>query len=126
MDDMEFIKMVGKLYQEYLDTHKNEDFEINQKQLKKLHEVYYFFLDKAKEYEGGFVEPLKLVPKEEFGDVVARFPIFSLNGTTEVSNFCEILDGCSAFGVDPVIDGICIDCTVPKVFIPKDNLDDPE
>ena len=120
-DDEEFVRKIGQIYNLVLSLRRDEDFEVNQIQLDRLVNLYKFFLDKAIPPEDE-VEDLDLVPREEFGSVTAKFLVFSLNGVQEVQKFCDVLQYCSACGMD-VVDGnkVCIECTVPDVFVPRKN-----
>ena len=120
MTDAEFLTKLSALYKIVLSFRKDDDYEINQTQMDKLCNLYRFFLDTAGKLDGE-VEPFKLVPKEEHGGVVAKFLVFDVYGEN-VKRFSDAISACSAIGVEALADGrVCIDCTVPNVFVEKAN-----
>ena len=118
MTDEQFVKNLGKIYNIVLSLRKDDDYEINQEQMDKLCALYRFFLDTADKLDGE-AELCKLVPKEEHGGVTARFLVFDVWGD-RVKQFADVISACSAIGIDSLEDGrICIDLTVPNVFVKK-------
>ncbi len=114
MTDEEFVERLGKLYLEVLENEKNEDYEINEPQMKKLIEACNFFIDVAKECDGR-VESIDIEPKFVHGCVTATFLVFSIWGE-DISRFSKIVSYLSAMTIDETTDGVCISVTVPDVY----------
>lgn len=121
MNDEEFVRRLGQIYEKVMELRRDEDYEVNQPQMDKLIQLYRFFKDKEHSPEDK-VEGLDLVPREECAGITANFLVFSLNGPEQVQAFCNVLQYCSAFDVD-VVDGnkVSIGCTIPDVFVPRKN-----
>lgn len=120
MSDAEIVARLSALYKIVMSFRKDDDYEVNQDQMDKLCRLYRFFLDAAGSLDGE-AELTKLVPHEEHGGVTATFLVFDVAGD-RVKEFCEVISGCSAFGIEATDDGrVAIDCTVPYVFRKKAN-----
>ncbi len=120
MTNEEYVRRLGKLYEKVLSLRENDDYVINQPQMDKLVEVVDFFLDTARECNGE-VEPVKLIPKEEHGDVTATFIVFDIYGDA-IQRFCDVIKHTSAITIDVAEnDKVCISVTVPNVFVPKNK-----
>ena len=119
MTNEEYVRRLGLLYNNVLSLRDDNDYVINQPQMDKLVEVLTFFLDEGKKQDGK-VEPVKLIPREEHGGVTATFLVFDIYGDT-VQRFCDVMRHTSAITIDGVEDGICISCTIPEVFVPKND-----
>lgn len=117
MTSEEYLARLGVLYQKLMSIRKDDDYVINQKQADRLVAIMNFFMDTAKKI-GGKVEPLKLVPHEEHGGVTASFLVFDIYGE-DVQKFCSVMKYASTIGIEPTEEGICIDATVPNVFVHK-------
>ena len=113
----EYLAKFGAAYKKLMSLRKDDDYIINEKQAVRLVQIMNFFMDAAKKL-GGHVEPLKLVPHEEHGGVTATFLVFDISGD-DVKQFCNVMKHASTIGIEATDDGICIDCTVPNIFIRK-------
>ena len=121
MTNLEYVRRLNVLYNKVLSLRKDTDYIINQPQMDKLIAVLDFFLDAAKELDGN-VEPVNLRPKEEHGGVTATFLVFDLYDQ-KIPKFCEVMSACSAITIDTTSEGeVCISCTIPQVFVPKQGL----
>ena len=121
MTNEEYVQRLAVLYNKVLSLRKDEDYIVNQPQMDKLIAVLEFFLDEAKRLDGK-VERVSLKPKEEHGGVTATFLVFDLYGP-KVIKFCEVMSACSAITIDTTSEGeVCISCTIPQVFVPKQGL----
>lgn len=118
MTDEEYVTRLGKIYQHILSLRKDSDYVINQPQMDKLIELLNYFLAKAKALDGE-VQKVNLKPAEINGGITAHFLVFDTHGE-DVQRFCKVLSYCSSIGIDALESGdVCIDCTVPQVFVPK-------
>lgn len=121
MDD--FVAKYGRLYNRIISLRKNEDFVVNPKQMDKFLDLVQFFIVKSKEAGGdSTVDPNGFSPREYHGGVTATFVVFDIYGE-EVPAFCKVLKNCSAVTIDCIGDSMVqISCTVPNVFVPKEEL----
>lgn len=120
MEDMEFVARLGRTYEQLLSLRSNSNYVVNQPQMEKLVKCIDFFLDLAKDVDGQVLKS-HLDPREESGDVIARFPIVDIYGD-KVPRFAEIVSYCSVIGIDPTSDNrVEIACTIPNVFVPLAN-----
>lgn len=118
LNDEEYVKRLGQLYEKVLSLRKDDDYVINQTQMDKFVQVMDFFLDMGNR-SNGKVEPVKLVPKEENGGVTATFVVFDVYGDN-IKRFCDAIQHCSSMTIDATSDSeICISVTVPNVFTHK-------
>ena len=118
MTDEEYIRRIGQLYNHILSLRKDADYVVNQPQMDKLVELLDYFIAKANALDGE-VQKVNLKPAEIHGGVTAHFLVFDTHGD-DVQKFCKVLSYCSAIGIDALESGdVCIDCTIPNVFIPK-------
>lgn len=118
MSDNQYLKDFGKLYEQVIALRDDDDFLINEPQMKKFYEVCEFFNKAA-----GEVEPIELVPREEHGGVTATFVVFDMYGKI-LEEFKKVVQHLSAMTIDAVNDGkVCISVTVPRVFVPKLDAD---
>lgn len=119
MDDNWFIRKFGQVYESVMKLRQNEDYVVNAVQMDRFLDLVQFFIRKSKEY-GDKVEVEKAEPKQEFGGVTATFVVFAVSGE-EVREFCKVLKYCSAISIDSVEDCVAISCTVPNVFVRKEE-----
>lgn len=118
LTDEEYVRRLGMMYDKILSLRKDSDYVVNQPQMDKLVELLDYFLTKAKALDGE-VQKVNLKPAEIHGGVTAHFLVFDTHGE-DVQKFCKVLSYCSAIGIDALESGdVCIDCTIPDVFIPK-------
>ena len=118
MTDEEYVRRLGMMYDKILSLRKDSDYVVNQPQMDKLVELLDYFLTKSKALDGE-VQKVNLKPAEIHGGVTAHFLVFDTHGE-DVQKFCKVLSYCSAIGIDALESGdVCIDCTIPNVFVPK-------
>lgn len=118
MNDEEWVRRLGTLYEQLMSEEKDDDYVINPPQAEKFKNLVEF-LAKEVELQHGSMDKIELVPKEKRGDVLVYFTDFTIRGS-KVRQACELLSECSVFGVDSLIDGkVCISCTIPNVFVHK-------
>lgn len=118
LTDEEYVRRLGMMYDKILSLRKDSDYVVNQPQMDRLVELLDYFLTKAKVLDGE-VQKVNLKPAEIHGGVTAHFLVFDTHGE-DVQKFCKVLSYCSAIGIDALESGdVCIDCTIPDVFIPK-------
>lgn len=114
----EIAKKVWELYQAEMASRREEDYELNEVQMRKLIDSYAFFVEIA-ERDGGEIEPFKIEPLETTGGVTGYFTVFYLHGE-DVQRFCKIVGNMSAISIDSTSDGdVCISFTIPRVFQKK-------
>lgn len=118
MDSNWFIKKFGEIYNRVMSLRKNDDYVVNPRQMDRFLDLVNFFLHHTE--EGDSVEIEENEPKNGFGGVTATFLVMTLRNE-EVSEFCKVLKCCSAVSIDSCDDGACISCTVPNVFVRKDE-----
>ena len=118
MDENWFLKKFGEIYNEVMALRRNEDFVVNPRQMDKFLDLVNFFLHHLEDEDS--VEIEQNDPKCGIGSVTATFLVMTLRGD-EVSEFCKVLKCCSVVSIDSCEDGACISCTVPDVFVRKDN-----
>ena len=119
MDDNWFIRKFGQVYESVMRLRTNDDYVVNAVQMDRFLDLVQFFIRKSEEY-GDKVEVEKAEPKQGFGGVTATFVVFGVNGD-EVREFCKVLKYCSAISIDATDDCVAISCTVPDVFVHKQN-----
>ena len=114
-----YLEKFGKLCNQIINLHDNDDFLINEPQMDKFFEVVEFFTESAKECNGK-LEPIKLLPKEEHGGITATFVVLDLSGDS-LEKFKAVIQHASAVTFDSTTDNeVCISLTVPNVFKLKD------
>lgn len=118
MDDDWFIKKFGQIYNQVMALRRNDDYIVNPRQMDKFLDLVNFFLHHTEEDDR--VEIERTEPKQGFGGVTATFLVMTLRGD-EVLDFSKVLKCCSAVSIDSCDDGACISCTVPDVFVRKDE-----
>lgn len=124
MTDKEFIKFLGKDFQECLKqaNSKETGFVLNEKQFENA-KRFTSFLKYLVDENGGKLEPAEFDPYLHFVGIGAYIDCnFSLNGEDAVIVLKDALEGVSAFGVDPTTDGnLYIDATIPNIFEEKNK-----
>lgn len=116
MTNEEFIKQLGKAYEQIISIRKDDDYVVNPPQMNKFVEVAEFFTDLA-EKGNGKVDTIVLSPREEHGGVTATFLVFHIYGE-DIAKFSKVISYTSAVSIDSTEDGACISVTVPNVFVP--------
>ena len=98
-----------KIYEETM-SRNNDNFVVNEVQLKKLENAYAFFLEHGKNVE------LKLVPREINGGITAYFTVLYLDGD-DLARLSRIVGSMGALSIDSTVDGeVCISFTIPGIF----------
>lgn len=122
LEQIDFVGKFGALYNKVMALRKDSDYVVNPIQMDRFLDLVQFFLRKSRDASKSDVDPHGFRPRECHGGVTATFIVFDLGGIDEVSEFCKVLKHCSAVSIDAQ-DGykICISCTVPDVFVRKDN-----
>lgn len=110
------MRELAKLNEKLLGLKSNDDYVVNEPQMKKLSKVFSFFIDAAQKNDGQ-VELSELIPKELSGGVTANFIVFDI-GIKDIEKFCEAMRYTSGITIDSTNDGVCISVTVPDVFVP--------
>lgn len=120
MSEKDLFCMIGGVYSQMMAERNDEDYVINRPQYDKFSELMRFFLEKADEL-GGEIVPAMVSPKEEHGGLTVKFTVFDVYGE-QVEKFCNLLKACSAVSMDVTDDDkVCISCTVPNVFVKKED-----
>ncbi|MBR3431359.1 MAG: hypothetical protein IKG87_14800 [Clostridia bacterium] len=119
MDD--YIGYFARLYELMISQRRNEDYEINPKQMDKFLDLLHFFRGKINpEYDEG-IEPFHLEAREEHGGFNADFCVFDISGE-EIPVFAQLISCCSAITIDARTDSqICISLTVPNIFVEREE-----
>ena len=118
LSDEEFLRFVGRVYDDYLDELDDNDFEINRPQWLKMIKVLWYFTELAKK-SNGTVEPCEVQPKIQHGGVTAYFTIVDIKAD-DIPKFCDVLQSTSAITIDATTDGrVCISVSIPHVFVKK-------
>ncbi len=117
MTNEEYVRHIGEIYNHVMSLRKDEDYVINQPQMDKLVDIVKFFMTMTEKLSGK-LEPVKLTPREEHGDITATFLVFDLCGS-DIERFCDVVRHASAITIDATADcRVCISITVPNVFVP--------
>lgn len=120
MSDEEYVSQVAKLYDKVMKLRKDEDYEVNMKQMDKFLEIVSFFSKTAVTNDAELV-PIELSPKELHGGLTAKFVVFHLF-SDDIPEFCKALKGASAFTIETDLDNkVCISVTVPDVYVKKQS-----
>lgn len=118
LSDEEFFRIFGEVYDEYISSKKDEDYEINPPQWFKLLRVIKYFFDLAKANNGKVV-PCHLMPRFENGGVTAYFNVIDFHAN-DIPTLCEMLSQVSSITIDATTDGyVCVSVSVPNVYIEK-------
>ena len=118
LSDEEFFRVFGEVYDEYISSKKDEDYEINPPQWFKLLRVIKYFIDLSKA-NNGKVEPCTLMPRLEHGGVTAYFRVLDFK-VRDIPTLCEMLTQVSSITIDATTDGyVCVSVSVPNVYIEK-------
>lgn len=123
VNNEDFVRRFGALRDEVFKTRRDSDYLINESQMTKFEKLVKFFIEEVERLEGK-VEDIRIRPKEEHGELTVTFPTYDAHGD-KVREFCEAMCGCSAFSIDPITDdSIEVSCTVPNVFVRRDEDDE--
>lgn len=119
-ETMEWAKDFGKVFLQYMESKRDEDYIPNKVQMSRFLSVVEYFLYLAKKY-GGEVEPVELSPKEEDAAVRVNLPSLILNNE-EAKRFSKIISCVSAMDIlTTTNDMVSMSAKVPYVFVPKDD-----
>lgn len=124
MAEDEFLKFVGKVWQDYVDSHEESDLEVDHVQYERLRDLFEFLADMTEKF-GGRIEPVFLEIKEIRGGITVEFPAITLRGD-DLKRFCEVAKYCSGLGFDCCYDektdtycGVFASFTIADIFVPK-------
>lgn len=119
ISDEEYVRRFGELYNTVMSLRRDEDYRINEEQMRKFFEVCEFFGKSAESDDEAYINPIKLTPREEHGGLTATFLVFDMWGEC-LEEFKKIVQHLSALTIDATTDyKVCISVTVPNVFVPK-------
>ena len=113
----QFLLTIGRIYAKVLAERNNQDYVVNGEQMRKFQEILKFFTKLAAE-SGGYIESVKLEPKEESAGLTAYFPLVDIYGK-HIGKFAELISYTTGITMDNSYDGVCISLSVPNVFVPK-------
>lgn len=118
MDYENFLMEAFEEYQAEMDSRDNADYMVNRPQLQKLAGAYQFFVEYAND-NGGKVDPVEFIPKNEHCGVTAYYTLFAPFGE-ELEKFKQVIQDASAISIDSLVNGdICISINIPNVFMQK-------
>lgn len=116
--DEELLKEAWELYEKEMASRSDDDYEVNEVQMKKFIDAYAFFSEACAK-SGGEIEDMELVPHEETGGITAYFRVFYIHGD-DLARLAKVVGNMSAISIDSMIDGrICISFNIPRVFYKK-------
>lgn len=115
MTNEQFVKKFGKEYLSIINKAEELNYEINEVQFEKLHNLLVFFRNYIKE-NGGSAEPINLNPREIHSGLTVSFVVFNITGD-EIQKFCDVIKNTTALSIDATSDErICISMTIPDIF----------
>ena len=117
MDDREkfILDEAVSAYDRIMGDRRNADYVVDQCQMQKLTEAYEFFCEIAADCDGS-IEPLKLEPKRENGDITVYCTLLYLDGEN-LKKFGKLVGDMGAISIDSMSSGdICLSFTIPGVF----------
>lgn len=120
LSDEEFLRLFGRIYDEFMKNLDDDDYRVNPPQWAALMNLVGYFNDLA-EKSHGYIDPVKLQPKLVSGCVTLYVTVLSLKGE-DVKEFCSMLSKCISFSLDATTDGkACLSVCVPDVFVRKET-----
>lgn len=102
MSNEDFVKELGKKYEEIISKRKDSDYRINEANWAKLLSVVDY-LSNAAEKLGGRLEPVVLIPREQHGYVEAIFDVFDIEKSS-IKAFTEAVRLVDVFSIEPTAD----------------------
>lgn len=107
-----------KVYEEELASRNNEDYEVDEEQMRKFSEAYTFFQTLVKENEG-HMEPMKIEPKECHAGITAYFDFIYMN-KEQLAQFKEIIGNIDSLSIGQMDnEEFCISFNIPNVYRKK-------
>lgn len=121
LSNEDWLKSLGRAYQNSLDELDDKDFVVNPPQMRKFVRAFNFFSRIAKR-DKGRIKPIKISPKERVGELEVWLPELDVYGT-DIQEFYDVIKDVSVFGADAMRDGgVEVSLNIPDVFIHKDEL----
>lgn len=118
LDDEEFCRMFGSVWESIIDERNDSDYVINRPQWMKMLRVLKYFEDLTQACNGE-LEPTVVQPKLEHGGVTAYFRVVDLQ-ERDIPSFCRALQMTNAITIDTTTDGrVCVSVSIPNVFVHK-------
>ena len=118
MNDTEFLRMVGQLYEYALSRENDDDYILNMPQYLKLVEAQAFFTRLA-EANDGTVETVRLSPRERCAGLEAQFLVLDLK-PGDLPGFFRVLQYSTGLCLAAKTTGeVCMSMTIPDVFIKR-------
>ena len=118
MNDTEFLRMVGQLYEYALSRENDDDYILNMPQYLKLVEAQAFFTRLA-EANDGTVETVRLSPRERCAGLEAQFLVLDLK-PGDLPGFFRVLQYSTGLCLEAKTTGeVCMSMTIPDVFIKR-------
>lgn len=118
IDNCEFAAFFTKLYENEMKNRNPEDYVTNPLQMYRMIEAYRFFATRA-EKNNWKLEPFKINPIQESGDIALDFNLMWLDGD-DVQEFAKILSYASGVTIDATLDGVVhLSLIIPNVYTKK-------
>ena len=116
MNDTEFLRMVGQLYEYALSKENDDDYILNMPQYLKLVEAQAVFTRLA-EANDGTMEMVRLSPRERCAGLEAQVLVLDLK-PEDLPGFFRVLQYSTGLYVEAKTTGeVCMSITIPDVFI---------
>ena len=118
MNDTEFLRMAGQLYEYALSRENDDDYILNMPQYLKLVEAQAFFTRLA-EANDGTLETVRLSQRERCAVLEAQFLVLDLK-PGDLPGFFRVLQYSTGLCLDAKTTGeVCMSMTIPDVFIKR-------
>ena len=118
--DSMIIAEVKRIHDQIMAMRKNDDYAVDPQQMDKFLDLVAFFSKRLGDKPTASVDVEKIEPKRQSGSVVAKFVLFDVHGD-QVAEFCRVLSACSVIQVMYNAGRAIISCTVPNVFVRKEE-----
>lgn len=114
-ESTELLLATWELYREEIESRRPEDYEVYVPNMSKLMAMHGFLKQIAQEFDGK-VDELKFDRRETFGEIIAYFRYFALEGE-DLIRFCDLVKGADNFDIEPLTDGtVSIGMTFRDIF----------
>ena len=101
-----------------MESRLNEDYRVNPMQFAKMVNAYHFFEEISKAH-GGYVDPIKIEPKQMHVGITAYCLLFDFYGDY-MKRFADIMSDCLSLSIDSLTNGmVCFSFLIPDVFVHK-------
>lgn len=118
INDTEFLRMVGQIYEYALSKENDDDYILNMPQYLKLVEAQAVFTRLA-EANDGTVEMVHLSPRERCAELEAQVLVLDLK-PEDLPGFFRVLQYGTGLYVEAKTTGeVCMSMTIPDVFIKR-------